>query len=97
MFSRVVYLIYNGAHYDVMVKRENNGSETGIFEINDSKTRKDVISYANDIILLKTSLDAKKLIMCKDCQAIFDNISEVFEHITVDDHQCYLTIDKTNF
>ena len=48
MYTKVIYLLYNGSHYDVFVKPEKEG-DVGVFETQDKKTREDAIAYANEI------------------------------------------------
>jgi hypothetical protein len=49
MYTKVIYLLYNGAHYDVFVKKSKDG-DIGVFETSDKKTRSDVCGYANELM-----------------------------------------------
>jgi len=53
MYTKVIYLLYNGTHYDVFVKKTNNG-EIGLFETSDEISKSEVIGYANELIKMKS-------------------------------------------
>ncbi len=94
MYTKVIYLLYNGSHYDVFVKPKKDG-DVGVFETRDKKTRDDAIAYANEInkLLRKTQSRIPKT-RCNECQTVLISEDEVIEHSKITKHRNYEQIEN---
>jgi len=80
-FTNVIYLLYNGSHYDVFVKTTKEGRETGIFKANDQTVKNEVYMIANEIIKKKSDEDKRLFkIKCDDCSFLFRSNSDAANH-----------------
>lgn len=87
MYTRVIYLLYNGSHYDVFMKADKEGREIGLFEVGDKAVRNEVVAIANEIIRKNKTIDTRLFkIKCNDCYSVFQSDGEAVNHLKSSGH-----------
>ena len=71
-YSQRIFVIYDGIHYDVMVKNHsensNEAADVSVFSVNDMNTYEEVIRYAQELKANKKFTDINTFtLMCSDC------------------------------
>lgn len=89
MYTKVIYLLYNGLHYDVFVEVQNDGSTKGVFDANDKQIQTNVMSIANEIRIKLKNEKNLFVYKCEDCDLILKNKKEVKEHSKFTKHKNY--------
>lgn len=83
----MIYLLYNGSHYDVFMTKTKEGRETGVFDITDKKSKSEVLAIAHAICKKIKSTDIKIFrIKCNDCNSVFQTDNEALIHLKNSGH-----------
>lgn len=86
-FSKVIYLLYDGVHYDALLRKSSHGVET-IFNVDDSEALISAEEVAKDMKSKRLYVDlAKGQLQCGVCHAVLNGESEAVEHAKTTGHQ----------
>ena len=80
-FTEVIYLLYNNVHYDVFYKEEINGKITGLFDVNDEKSKNEIMEICKELKKHQKYLDIQMFsVKCMQCNFLMKGQNDVIEH-----------------
>jgi ubiquitin thioesterase OTU1 len=80
-FSEVIYLLYNNVHYDVFYKEDINGKITGLFDVNDEKSKNEIMEICKELKKHQKYLDIQIFsVKCMQCNFLMKGQNDVIEH-----------------
>ena len=80
-FTEVIYLLYNNVHYDVFYKEDINGKITGLFDVNDEKSKNEIMEICKELKKHQKYLDIQIFsVKCMQCNFLMKGQNDVIEH-----------------
>ena len=80
-FTEVIYLLYNNVHYDVFYKEDINGKITGLFDVNDEKSKNEIMEICKELKKHQKYLDIQMFsVKCMQCNFLMKGQNDVIEH-----------------
>ena len=80
-FTEIIYLLYNNVHYDVFYKEDINGKITGLFDVNDEKSKNEIMEICKELKKHQKYLDIQIFsVKCMQCNFLMKGQNDVIEH-----------------
>lgn len=80
-YSNIIYLLYDGIHYDVFVRKDNEGKENGVFLANDEKVKNEIQEILRELKKMNKFVDtANYKIKCNVCYEMLKGNEEALGH-----------------
>ena len=80
-FTEIIYLLYNNVHYDVFYKEDINGKITGLFDVNDEKSKNEIMEICQELKKHQKYLDIQIFsVKCMQCNFLMKGQNDVIEH-----------------
>ena len=80
-FTEVIYLLYNNVHYDVFYKEDINGKITGLFDVNDEKSKNEIMEICKELKKHQKYLDIQMFsVKYMQCNFLMKGQNDVIEH-----------------
>ena len=80
-FTEIIYLLYNNVHYDVFYKEDINGKITGLFDVNDEKSKNEIMEICKELKKHQKYLDIQMFsVKCMQCNFLMKGQNDVIEH-----------------
>ena len=80
-FTEIIYLLYNNVHYDVFYKEDINGKITGLFDVNDEKSKNEIMEICKEVKKHQKYLDIQIFsVKCMQCNFLMKGQNDVIEH-----------------
>jgi ubiquitin thioesterase OTU1 len=89
----VIYLLYDGIHYDVFIKKDKDGKESGVFSSSDENIKKEVLAITREYNKMNKFTDTKNFsIKCNVCYNLFKGNEEVVAHSKTTGHMNFVQL-----